>query len=110
MFDEPRAPKVDELARTHHHVKRAPVSIEDPPRRAQREPIPGMSEHELRALHQRYATARQGVGSSPVRYESLEATLQKQVPDLLEKHRCASLSFDVAVRDGKVILKATPKR
>ena len=75
--------------------------------------IPGMSEPELRALHQRYVEARRasGEGRAEVRYETLVSTLQKQIPDILQRNRCREVAFDVVVReDGKVILKAQPKR
>ena len=45
-----------------------------------------------------------------VRYEALVASLQRQVPVLLEKNRARGLSFDVAVRNGKVVLRAVPRR
>ncbi len=112
VFDEPRARTPPAVAQAPARPRPpAPLTLDEPRvPRAAREPIPGMSEGELRSLHERYAAARRGVGANPVQFEALVATLKKQVPDLLAKHRCNTLSFDVTVREGKVILKATPKK
>ena len=76
-----------------------------------RAPVPGMEEGDLRSLHQQYVTALRSVGDGrDIRYEGLLASLQKQVPDILKKNNCESVSFTVAVKDGKVILRATPRR
>ena len=74
--------------------------------------VPGMSESDLRALHQKYVEARRAAGDpkAEVRYEALVSTLQKQLPDILARNRCNEVSFNVVLRDGKVILKAQPKR
>ena len=74
-------------------------------------PVPGMSEADLRALHQRYLDACRSLGDRrEVRFEALVASLQKQVPSLLEKNHVSAVSFDVAVKEGKVILRAVPTR
>ena len=75
-------------------------------------PIPGMSESDLRALHERYQQARRTVGKAggEVNYQSFVSSLQRQVPEILSKHKCALVDFDVQVKDDKVILKAQPKR
>ena len=73
--------------------------------------VPGMNETELRALHKKYVDARTASGdAAPVRYESLVASLAKQVPKLLEQPGVRSVTFDVSVKDGKAVLKAIPKR
>jgi hypothetical protein len=88
-----------------------------PPRLPPRVPvsaqqIPGMSDAELRRLHEHYVEACRTVGDprESVRYESLVASLRRQVPGLLEKNGCDRLEFSVRVKDGKVILKAVPQR
>ena len=81
--------------------------------RAARPPaeVPGMSEGDLRALHQQYVTALRSVGDGrDIRYEGLLASLKKQVPEILKKNNCEKVSFSVAVKDGKVVLRATPRR
>lgn len=78
---------------------------------APRAAVPGMNEGELRALHQRYVDALRSVGDPrPVRYESMVASLTRQVPEILQKNQCDLVSFNVAVKDGKVVFRATPKR
>lgn len=73
--------------------------------------VPGMTDAELRALHQRYTEACRALGDRrEVRFEALVASLQKQVPTILEKSHLAAVSFEVAVKDGRVILRAIPRR
>lgn len=74
-------------------------------------PIPGMSEAELRDLHRRYVEACRAVGDGrEVKYDALVASLSRQVPGLMEKNPERALGFDVAVRGGKVILRAVARR
>lgn len=74
-------------------------------------PVPGMSETDLRALHKKYVDARSAAGdSAPVRYESLVASLAKQVPKVLEQPGVRGVRFDVRVQDGKAVLKAIPTK
>jgi hypothetical protein len=73
--------------------------------------VPGMSEAELRTLHKRYADARAASGDkTPVRYETLVASLAKQLPKVLEQPGVRGVRFDVAMKDGKPILKAIPTK
>ena len=82
-----------------------------PPVAAAASAVPGMNETELRALHKKYVDARTASGdAAPVRYESLVASLAKQVPKLLEQPGVRSVSFDVSLKDGKAILKAIPRK
>lgn len=82
-----------------------------PPNLAPKATVPGMNEGELRALHQRYVDALRSVGDPrPVRYESMVASLTRQVPEILQKNQCDLVSFNVAVKDGKVVFRATPRR
>jgi hypothetical protein len=73
--------------------------------------IPGMSESELRALHKKYVDARAAAGEAgQVSYQSLVNSLAKQVPRLLEQPGVRAVRFDVAVQNGKAVLKAFPKK
>src|SRR5262249_3871778 len=72
---------------------------------------PGMDETKVRDLHRRYVEARRAQGdTSEVKYEQILATVQKQGPKILEQHGARSVEFAVVIKDGKVILKATPKK
>jgi hypothetical protein len=85
-----------------------PVRVAPP---VERPPVPGMSEGELRALHQRYQQALKEQGDGRVvKFESLIDSLKKQVPTILTRSQCEQVSFDVALKEGKVVLKATPRR
>jgi len=73
--------------------------------------VPGHSEPELRALHQRFVEARKQnneVGS--VSYETLVSTLSKQVERVMEKPNIRRVRFDVSVQNGKAILKAIAEK
>jgi hypothetical protein len=91
----------------------APLPVEKSratPATPPREVVPGMSTAELRALHERYAAARKSTGEADVPFDKMLARLARQVPDLLSRHKVARVGFDVAIKEGKVILRATPKR
>ncbi len=73
--------------------------------------VAGMSEAELRQLHQKFGEARKQAGEAgAVSYEALVSSLSRQVPKLLEQPGVKSVRFDVAVKDGKAILKAIPSK
>jgi hypothetical protein len=80
-----------------------------PPVPAPKPSVPGMSEPELRALHQKYVDARKQTGeSAQVSYEKLCESLAKQAPRLMAQPGVAKVRFDVDVKDGKAVLKAIP--
>lgn len=82
-----------------------------PPSAAMLPKIPGMSEQELRTLHQRYVDAQKASGAAAqVKYETLVNSLAKQVPSVLAKPGVKGVRFDVTVENGKPILKAIPQR
>jgi hypothetical protein len=82
-----------------------------PPRAALLPKIPGMSEADLRTLHQRYVDAQKAGGAAAtVKYETLVSSLAKQVPRVLEQPGVKGVRFDVSVQDGKPILKAIPQK
>ncbi len=75
-------------------------------------PLPaGMDEDRVKELHRQYVQAQLATGqTSQVKYEQILATVVKQGTKILEQHHAQSVDFTVVLRDGKVILKATPKR
>lgn len=73
--------------------------------------IPGVSENELRNLHQQYVAARQTSGeNTKVSYEGLVGSLAKQVPRILEQPGVKGVRFEVTTKDGKAIVKAIPEK
>jgi hypothetical protein len=73
--------------------------------------IPGMSEQELRRLHQRYVDAQKASGAAAtVKYETLVHSLAKQVPEVLRQTGVQAVRFDVSVEKGKPVLKAFPQK
>ncbi|WP_163863786.1 MXAN_5187 C-terminal domain-containing protein [Myxococcus eversor] len=71
----------------------------------------GMSDDKLRAVYDAYVTAKRRCqeDTSKISYESVAATLRKQVPELLKQHNAKAVEFKVVIKDGKASLKAVPK-
>jgi len=76
--------------------------------------IPGMNEDELRALHKRFVATRAMNGETArVSYETLVNSLAKQVPKVLQQpgaKGAKGVRFEVAVQNGRAILKAIPTK
>lgn len=70
-----------------------------------------MSDDKLRAVYDAYVTAKRRCqeDTSKISYESVAATLRKQVPELLKQHNATAVEFKVVIKDGKASLKAVPK-
>lgn len=93
--------------------KAAPSSV--PPPASPRPPAAsgggGMADDKLRAVYDAYVTAKRRCqeDTSKLSYESVAATLRKQVPELLKQHNAKAVEFKVVIKDGKASLKAVPK-
>jgi hypothetical protein len=74
--------------------------------------VPGMDEEQTRELYRRFVEAKRLLGQpvEGLKYEQVVATLQKQAPKILADHKASAVEFHVVVKDGKVILKASPKK
>jgi hypothetical protein len=72
--------------------------------------IPGMSDADLHALHQKYQLARISSGEGQVKYETLVNSLLRQVPQVLAQPGVKGVRFDVDVQGGKAVLKAIPQK
>ncbi len=121
---QPPATNVTRPQQRQPATKRRPPAVPPPRKRAAPPPIPGappkkrpispppgMSEEKTRALYKRYIAARKQVGkSTDVPYRELVKTLRKQAPTLMKQHKAKAVEFDVAVKNGRVVLKAKPKR
>ncbi|RKH70535.1 MXAN_5187 C-terminal domain-containing protein [Corallococcus aberystwythensis] len=88
-----------------------PAAVAAPPRPAAAGPGGGMSDDKLRAVYDAYVTAKRRCqeDTSKLSYESVAATLRKQVPELLKQHNAKAVEFKVVIKDGKASLKAVPK-
>jgi hypothetical protein len=73
--------------------------------------IPGMNETELRTLHKKFVATRTMNGEQGgISYETLVNSLAKQVPRVLEQPGAKGVRFEVAVQNGRAILKAIPTK
>jgi hypothetical protein len=65
----------------------------------------------LKQVFDAYVTARGRMGeSTDIPYEKVRDTLRKQVREVKSRYRCKAVKFKVTVEDGKVKLKAIPRR
>jgi hypothetical protein len=98
-----------------------PASPPPPARRASPPPppipprapaaIPGMSESDLRALHRKFSEARLKTGEGgEVSYDALVKSLNRQLGSVLAQPGVSGVRFDVAVQNGKTVLKAIPQK
>ena len=61
-------------------------------------------------LHAAYEAARRQVGQTQaVPMAALAAAVEKQAASIRAQYRCENIDFQVAVRDGKVVVKALPR-
>jgi hypothetical protein len=92
--------------------QRAAALLRPPPQPARPQAaIPGMTEDELHALHRRFVATRAMNGETArVSYETLITSLAKQVPKVLQQPGAKGVRFEVAVQNGRAILKAIPTK
>lgn len=65
----------------------------------------------LKKVFEAYVSARGKVGqSTDIPYEKVRDTLRKQVREVKSRYRCQNVKFKLTVEDGKVKLKAIPRR
>ncbi|MCY1073405.1 MXAN_5187 C-terminal domain-containing protein [Archangium lansingense] len=71
----------------------------------------GLSEDKLKSVYDAYVAAKRQnkEDTSKMSYDSVAATLRKQVPELMKQHGAKSVEFKVVIKDGKAVLKAVPK-
>lgn len=85
-------------AAEHANPKERSASRDDPPNDSVRE------------LHRAYLRARNRIGDTrPVPIDSFAKTLEARRMDIRQKFRCENVEFRVSVKDGRAVLKATPR-
>jgi len=72
--------------------------------------IPGMNDDEIADLQRRYNAALAGLENprQPVTVGKLKELLAARVPEILRQQAASGVRFDVATRDGKIVLRAKP--
>jgi hypothetical protein len=70
-----------------------------------------LSENRLRSVYRAYVEAKRRCNEDTARlsFDAVAASLKKQVPELLQRHRARDVEYRVFVKDGKAILRAVPK-
>jgi len=113
-------PKVDRPVETHGEVASSapaavpPASLPTPlPRPASAvapAAPPAAYPEALRKLYDAFVAARSSTGDTkPLSIDALAQTVRKQMAVIKDKYQCERVEFTVAVKDGRAILKATPR-
>jgi hypothetical protein len=70
-----------------------------------------LSDDKLKTVYDAYVAAkrRNKEDTSKMSYDSIAASLRKQVPELMKQHGAKAVEFKVVIKDGKAVLKAVPK-
>ncbi|WNG21791.1 hypothetical protein F0U63_03245 [Cystobacter fuscus] len=70
-----------------------------------------LSDARLKSVYDAYVAAKRNnkEDTSKMNYDSVAASLRKQVPELMKQHKANSVEFKVVIKDGKAVLKAVPK-
>ena len=73
--------------------------------------VPGMTDAQLRALHAAYVDAKRRCNEdvSKLTLDALAKSVARQVPELVQRFKGRAVDFRVVVKDGRAVLKATPK-
>lgn len=106
----PDAP-VDEAAAPAKAAAPLAAAKTVPPAKAAAPAAALISEQAVAQLHRDFEVARQSLGLPPggPSLAALGQTLNKQAQSILTQYKCKSVDFRVAIKDGKPILKATPR-
>jgi hypothetical protein len=73
--------------------------------------VPGMTDAQLRALHAAYVDAKRRCNEdvSKLSLDALAKSVARQMPDLVQRFKGRAVDFRVVVKDGRAVLKASPK-
>ncbi|MFZ5468642.1 MAG: MXAN_5187 C-terminal domain-containing protein [Myxococcota bacterium] len=100
-------------AKLHSQKRPEPAKKAEEAKPAPAVPAPpsGLSDEKLRAVFNAYVTAKKRCNEdvSSLTYDTMAATLRKQVPALLKQHNAQGVDFKVVIKDGKAVLRALPK-
>lgn len=88
-----------------------PAATPPPAAKSPQADAAGLDEQQLQSLFRRFQRAKQACGQDPgtVRYDVLARTVAQQLPQLRQRHPGREIEFQVVVREGKVVLRATAK-
>jgi len=75
------------------------------------EKLDPLSEARLRGVYQAYVEAKKQCNEDTTKmsFDQVAASLRKQVPELLVRHRAKDVEYRVFVKDGRAVLRAVPK-
>jgi len=70
-----------------------------------------LAEARLRSVYRAYVEAKRRCNEDTTRlsFDAVAASLKRQVPELLDRHKVRDVEYRVFVKDGKAILRAVPK-
>ncbi|PTL85113.1 hypothetical protein DAT35_05890 [Vitiosangium sp. GDMCC 1.1324] len=104
----PAVPRVAPMAAARPPAAPKPAAAARPPAAASASEL---SDDKLKGVYDAYVAAkrRNKEDTSKMSYDSIAASLRKQVPELMKQHGAKSVEFKVVIKDGKAVLKAVPK-
>ncbi len=107
----PLVPSVAPLVPPVAPVGARPPAARPAPRPASASGSSDLSDDKLKSVYNAYVAAKRNnkEDTSKMSYDSIAATLRKQVPELMKQHGAKSVEFKVVIKDGKAVLKAVPK-
>ncbi|MGB8930246.1 MAG: MXAN_5187 C-terminal domain-containing protein, partial [Anaeromyxobacteraceae bacterium] len=70
-----------------------------------------LADRQLREIYTQYIAAKKQCGEdvSRLTFDAVSKSVNRQVPDILNRFKAKSVEFKVVVKDGKASLKAVPK-
>ena len=89
---------------------RTPAAEPPPAPAARPTGIPGVTEDELAALHRRYQEAARQTGQAGPTLARLREQLSRHAPQVIAQLGTDQVTFDVAVKDGRVVLRPKPRK
>nr|WP_245814962.1 MXAN_5187 C-terminal domain-containing protein [Cystobacter ferrugineus] len=107
----PVAPAVKPLVPSVAPVAARPAARAPAARPASASGSSDLSDARLKSVYDAYVAAKRNnkEDTSKMSYDSVAASLRKQVPELMKQHKANSVEFKVVIKDGKAVLKAVPK-
>jgi hypothetical protein len=107
----PLVPSVAPLVPPVAPVGARPPAARPAPRPPSASGSSDLSDDKLKSVYNAYVAAKRNnkEDTSKMSYDSIAATLRKQVPELMKQHGAKSVEFKVVIKDGKAVLKAVPK-
>lgn len=104
---QPVKPRITPRPGAHRPAPASSPSAEVPSRAL----AGGFSDAQMRSLYDAYISAKKRCNEdvSKLSFEAVSRSVTKQIPEIIQRYKASAVDFKVVIKDGKAILKATPK-